>query len=47
MTKIKWEGWHQFVSAVDFLKFCKANIDISHNTILWVTPDTPIVIWLN
>jgi hypothetical protein len=47
MTKIKWDGWHQFKNLPDFLKFAKANMDVPYNTILWATPDTPIVIWLN
>lgn len=47
MTKIEWKGWHQFRGLSDFVEFVKANKDIPYNTILWPTPDSPIVIWLN
>lgn len=46
-SKLQWKGWHQFKGLPDFLIFIKANKDTPHNTILWPTPNCPIVIWLN
>lgn len=46
-SKLQWKGWHQFKNSVEFVKFAKANMNVAHNTILWPTPNCPIVIWLN
>lgn len=47
MTKIHWEGWHQFTGVAAFIKFSETSMDQPYNTIMWITLDCPIVIWLN
>jgi hypothetical protein len=47
MTKIEWNGRHQFKSLRDFLQFIKANHGVPHIHIVGSLGNCPIVIWLN
>lgn len=46
-SKIQWEGWHQFTGLAAFLSFAQTNIDQPYNSIIWLTIECPIVVWLN